>query len=149
MFCRDESFQGVVKIYKDPELKERIGSFSERRTFIRARSYASKAGSRANLSAEILGTVVFNDFDQSQVKYSGVSKFKNLPYTHDDVEHEFAILGGTGHFLGAGGVAIFREGSDDGHYYYSSKDYYYGSKAGAGSSFFDAKIIEIRLCRLV
>lgn len=36
--CRDESVQSVVKIYKDPDLDEKVGSFSEKRTFMMARS---------------------------------------------------------------------------------------------------------------
>ncbi|EJK76461.1 hypothetical protein THAOC_01777 [Thalassiosira oceanica] len=114
----DESVQSVVKIYKDPDLDEKVGSFSEKRTFMMARSknyhydyldeYNLCADLSLGLSSSMTGlrsiTLVFQIF-------------QNLPFSE---ENEIPVLGGTGQFLGAVGTVgtvKFSEYGDDSWYY--------------------------------
>lgn len=128
----DESVQSVVKIYKDPDLDEKVGSFSEKRTFMMARSknYRFDYLDEYNLRADLSGAVFFND--RSQIYYAGVSNFQNLPF---DEENEIPVLGGTGQFLGAVGTVKFSKYGDD-SWYYDDDD----------NSYHDENKIEIRLC---
>ena len=147
---RDVSVQGVVKLFEDPNLEDKVGSFSQTLTFVRARntngsSHSSKAGSgkasgrKLNgsssgygdyiLRAQVQGSVVFDD--GSQVSYGGDSTFEDIPRD----ENEVPVSGGTGRFPLAAGVAKFGE--------YSSNDYYYSSDS---SYSYDDSKYAIQLC---
>ena len=162
MLCRDESVQGVVKIYQGPNLTEKVGTLSEKRTFVRARNPHSSQDydydPEYRLRADVSGAVFFDDHDRSQLYYAGVTNIHNLPF---DLEGDLLILGGTEQHVGAVGTVEFSEYGDDEYYY---EDDYRSSgdmsmktiirRLGfdhrhleySGDSHDEEEIVEIRLC---
>jgi len=138
---RDVSVQGTAKLYEDSDLSKKAGTFSEKRTFVRARnpySFSSSKGGKASspdtddedyklsLRADISGAVLFDD--ESQIYYAGVSNFDE-DTTIAFGKNELPILGGTGQHIGAVGTVKFSEYEEDDEYYY-----YYSKNGKSGSS---------------
>ena len=151
---RDVSVQGTAKLYEDSDLSKKAGTFSEKRTFVRARnpySFSSSKGSKSNpgsspdtddedyklsLRADISGAVLFDD--ESQIYYAGVSNFDE-DTTIAFGKNELPILGGTGQHIGAVGTVKFSKYEEDDEYYYYEDDcfideYYYSKNGKSGGS---------------
>ena len=93
-FCSDQAIQRPIPVYTDKALSgdKEIARLSEIATFVEADDTA--------LSAEIQGTLVFDDSFGSEIHFAGFAEV-------NDSDNDLAVVGGTGKFVGATGDIDF------------------------------------------
>ena len=92
-FCSDQAILRPISVYTDEALsvKTIIAGLSQVATYVEADGN--------NLSAEIQGTLIFEDSFGSKIYYAGFANFTS--------DNDLAVVGGTGKFAGATGDIDF------------------------------------------